>query len=126
MLHPALYLIRGIELSTDKLGNPDTVTPSAVVSNDAIAMMKFESGKKSAGIAYLLWFFLGLFGAHRFYLNDFWMGILVVASVIIGFLLIFPLLVAFGILLYDLFTIPSQVRAKNAELMAEIAYGGGM
>ncbi len=27
----------------------------------------YESGRKSLGVAYLLWFFLGLFGAHRFY-----------------------------------------------------------
>lgn len=27
----------------------------------------YEAGRKSTGIAYLMWFFLGLFGAHRFY-----------------------------------------------------------
>lgn len=27
----------------------------------------YESGRKSVGIAYLLWFFLGLLGVHRFY-----------------------------------------------------------
>ena len=27
-------------------------------------------------IAYLLWFFLGVFGAHRFYLGRFWTGLL--------------------------------------------------
>lgn len=29
----------------------------------------YEAGRKSAGVAYLLWFFLGTFGAHRFYLK---------------------------------------------------------
>ncbi len=29
----------------------------------------YEAGRKSAGIAYLLWFFLGTFGVHRFYLK---------------------------------------------------------
>ena len=27
----------------------------------------YEGGRKSLGLAYGLWFFLGLFGAHRFY-----------------------------------------------------------
>ncbi|EFO64976.1 Hypothetical protein GLP15_5234 [Giardia lamblia P15] len=31
-------------------------------------MVKFE-GEKSIGTTYILWFFLGLFGAHRFYLR---------------------------------------------------------
>lgn len=29
----------------------------------------YEANRKSLGLAYLLWFFLGLFGAHRFYLR---------------------------------------------------------
>lgn len=31
---------------------------------------------KSKGVAYLLWFFLGIFSAHRFYLGKFGSGIL--------------------------------------------------
>jgi len=30
-------------------------------------MMAFEANKKSVGLAYALWFFLGGFSAHRFY-----------------------------------------------------------
>lgn len=29
----------------------------------------YEADRKSLGVAYLFWFFLGLFGAHRFYLR---------------------------------------------------------
>ena len=36
-------------------------------SSEALTMMNFENNKKSEGVAFLLWFFLGLFGAHRFY-----------------------------------------------------------
>jgi TM2 domain-containing membrane protein YozV len=32
--------------------------------------------KKDTGIAYLLWFFLGLWGAHRFYTGDVGLGVL--------------------------------------------------
>ena len=37
--------------------------------SDAGLMMQYEAQKKSAVIAYLLWFFAGPLGAHRFYLG---------------------------------------------------------
>ena len=39
-------------------------------SNDMRMQMTFQAQKKSTGAAYLLWFFLGGFGAHRFYLGQ--------------------------------------------------------
>jgi TM2 domain-containing membrane protein YozV len=58
---------------------------------------------KSKGVAYLLWFFLGLFGAHRFYLEKIGTGIL--------YLLTFGV---FGIgWLIDLFTLGGQVDTYN-------------
>ncbi len=39
------------------------------ISNDTIAMMEFEANKKSVGVAYLFWLFLGFVGGHRFYLK---------------------------------------------------------
>ncbi len=54
-------------------------------------------------VAYLLWFFLGTFGAHRFYLEKPGTGIL--------YLFTFGL---FGIgWLVDFFTLPRQVRDAN-------------
>ncbi|WP_394002502.1 NINE protein [Xanthobacter versatilis] len=35
--------------------------------SDARALMLCEANKKSAVVAYLLWFFLGGLGGHRFY-----------------------------------------------------------
>ena len=32
-------------------------------------MMRYDANKKSVLLAYLIWFFLGLFGVHRFYLG---------------------------------------------------------
>jgi TM2 domain-containing membrane protein YozV len=59
---------------------------------------------KSKGTAYLLWVFLGPFGAHRFYLEKIGTGIL--------YLLTFGI---FGIgWLIDLFTLGTQVDAYNA------------
>jgi TM2 domain-containing membrane protein YozV len=58
---------------------------------------------KSKGVAYLLWFFLGVFGAHRFYLEKIGTGIL--------YLLTFGV---FGIgWLIDLFTLGGQVDTYN-------------
>jgi hypothetical protein len=46
------------------MGVPGGMRPGGV-SDDARAMMLFEANKKAPAIAYLLWFFLGLFGAHN-------------------------------------------------------------
>jgi len=58
---------------------------------------------KSKGVAYLLWFFLGIFGAHRFYLEKIGTGVLYLLT---GGLL--------GIgWLIDLFTLGGQVDTYN-------------
>lgn len=59
---------------------------------------------KSTLTAYLLWFFLGALGAHKFYLGKTVVGIIY---------LITAGLFGFG-LLYDLFTLGGQVKAYNA------------
>lgn len=68
---------------------------------------------KSKGTAYLLWFFLGGLGAHKFYLGKIGMGIL--------YLFTFGI---FGIGWFiDLFTLGSQVDNYNAIFMARTAMG---
>ena len=58
---------------------------------------------KETWIAYILWFFLGILGIHKFYVNKTGWGILYLfTGGIIGI----------GLLI-DLFTIPSQVRNYN-------------
>jgi TM2 domain-containing membrane protein YozV len=71
---------------------------------------------KSAGVAYLLWFFLGGFAAHRFYLRRTWSAVVFLAvwwggwaSIGIGVGIL--LLVAGAIWLFaDLFLIPGMAR----------------
>ena len=59
---------------------------------------------KSKGVAYLLWFFLGIVGAHKFYLEKIGMGILYFCT--------------FGLFfigwIIDLFTLGNQVDLYNA------------
>ena len=49
--------------------HPPGVQQGGGVSNDARVLMLYEANKKTALVAYLLWFFLGLFGGHNFYLG---------------------------------------------------------
>lgn len=59
---------------------------------------------KSKGIAYLLWFFLGVFGIHKFYLDKIAIGIIYFLTgglFLIGWI-------------YDLFTLGNQVDIYNA------------
>ncbi len=62
----------------------------------------------STVVAYLLWFFLGLFSAHRFYLGR-------PASAIFQ-ILTFLILIGFLWLLIDAFLIPGMVHRKRADL----------
>ena len=90
---------------------------------DTRKMMQFEANKKSAGVAYLLWFFFGMFGAHRFYLGSSGSGAVILAltlgsillmAVGIGLVTIFiPMLWVF----VDLFTIPGMARDYNNRLI---------
>ncbi|WP_225743777.1 TM2 domain-containing protein [Marinilactibacillus sp. Marseille-P9653] len=80
------------------------------------------NSKKSTGMAYLLWFFLGVFGIHRFYLNRKGSAIALLALfvtgwitsvILIGFLFLF----IGGIWLFvDLFLVAGMVRVENEKL----------
>jgi hypothetical protein len=50
-------------------GTRQTIQQQAGLSSDTRAMMLFEANKKTALVAYILWFFLGLLGGHNFYLK---------------------------------------------------------
>lgn len=61
--------------------------------------------QKSLAVAYILWFFFGLFGIQHFYLGKIGRGILYLLTAGV-----------FGIgWIVDLFTLPAQTRAVNAQ-----------
>lgn len=92
---------------------------------DTQQMMLYMSKKKSALIAYLLWFIGGGLGAHRFYLRSFGMAATELALFIFGLLIFIPALPIAIILLFfwgicviiDLFFIPSLTEKCNISVI---------
>ncbi|MFN3661738.1 NINE protein [Yoonia sp.] len=88
---------------------------------------RVANGKKSLGVAYLLLFFLGGFGAHRFYLGRMGTGFailfLVWGGVLLSAILIgIPMLIIGGIwVLVDIFLLPSMVELDTQRLRATAA-----
>ena len=100
------------------------------LSHDTQALMAFEANKKSAGVAYLLWFFTGGFGGHRFYLGRTGSAVAQLVLTILGWLLILAagvgilFLIPVGIwLLVDLFLIPGMIQEHNAAVMKRLNTG---
>lgn len=101
------------------------------IQQQQLVEQRLSNESKSTLIAYLLWFFLGGFGAHRFYLGKigsavgmlllFWIGIFTTV-LFIGWVL----LLAYGIWwLVDAFLISGMVdghrQAKRLQISNEIA-----
>lgn len=83
--------------------------------------------QKSTVVAYVLWFFLGGFGIHKFYLRQnlagaIYLGLYVLGwlTVLIGIGVFFFGLLAIGLII-DLFTMPGRVDRVNHGDMKQIA-----
>ena len=102
-----------------------TSQPSPM-SADARAMMLFEANKSSIVVAYLLWWFLGWAGGHRFYMgrpiSAIMMLLLSVIGTVLSWVLVgFLLLVPVGLWwLIDAFLIPGWIRDANYRLAREL------
>ena len=81
------------------------------------AEMMYRANAKSTGLAYVLWFFLGWFGVHRFYLGRTGSGL---AQLLLGLLGWLPLFIGWVILgiwwLVDALLIPGIARDDNERL----------
>ena len=91
-------------------------------------MMMYEANKKSMAVSYLLWFFLGSLGGHRFYNGKTGSAVAQLLMSILGFML----LVAAGLgiillipvwiwVLVDAFLIPGWIRIQNSLLAAQLS-----
>ncbi len=70
---------------------------------------------RSVGVAYILWFFFGILGVHKFYLG----------KPIIGVLYLFTAGLLFIGWFIDLFTIPGQVQRANERAVRGLAEAAG-
>lgn len=104
----------------------DMLPQAGAASSDTVRLMRYDANKRSTLIAYLLWFFLGVFGVHRFYLKHTKTGLAQLAITLISIPLAFigvGLITYFivGIwLLVDAFLIPGMVRGYNNELISRL------
>ena len=93
--------------------------------------MAYDAGKKSAGTAFLLWFFLGGFGGHRFYLGQTGPAIGMIVLNLLGWLTLvfvvgFFLLGALSIWwLVDAFLISGWVQKHNSDLAIRLGMAAG-
>jgi len=85
---------------------------------------QYDIEKKSLVVAYVLWFFLGYVGAHRFYLGRPLSGVIMLALSAVTLLLT---LVSFGVLgflwfvvglwwLIDVLLIPGMAAGRNSRI----------
>lgn len=71
---------------------------------------EYEDKKKTPLLAYLLWFFFGTLGGHRYYLGDIGMGIAMTLT--LGGLGFWALI--------DVFFIGKRIQSKNSKLEADL------
>ncbi len=94
--------------------------------SDAQRMMVYDAQKKSLVVAYLLWWFLGYFGAHRFYLGHIGSGVVMLILMLCSLFLTLIFIGIFGVLIVglwwvvDAFLIPGIVKRSNMRLAARI------
>jgi len=86
------------------------------VSNDTRVLMLFEANKKTALVAYLLWFFVGILGGHNFYLKRTGIAVtqLILSLTVVG------LVITCVWVLVDAFLIPGWVRNQNNLLAMQL------
>ena len=92
------------------------INQSGGLSNDTRVLLLYEANKKTALVAYLLWFFLGLFGGHNFYLGR--TGV-AVTQLILSLIFIGMVITIFWVLV-DAFLIPGWVRRQNNLLATQL------
>ncbi len=94
---------------------------------DTDRMMRYDANRKSALLAYILWFFLGWFGLHRMYLGRIGSGVVMLLLQGVSWLTHFILIgyVGFAILalwwLIDAVLIPGMTRDYNNRLIDQLA-----
>ena len=83
--------------------------------------LQYDAQKKSIAAAYILWLFLGTFGAHRFYLGHIGSGAIQLTLLLLGWVPFFLGWFILGIWwLIDAFLIPAQTERRNLETLERL------
>lgn len=99
------------------------MNPGAQVGMDAQTMMAYDTHKKDMAIAYVLWYFVGIFGAHRFYMGQNGSGAAMLTLTIVSIPLFFVVIGIFTYLavfiwwIVDAFILHEWVKNHNFHLM---------
>jgi TM2 domain-containing membrane protein YozV len=94
-----------------------------VLDHQTDASLMYDAHKKSALVAYLLWWFLGYFGAHRFYLGATVSGVIMLVLFLVSLCLTLAYVGLIGILavaiwwIVDAILIPGMVTEYNVRLI---------
>ena len=94
--------------------------------SDAAASMHYDANKRSVLVAYLLWFFLGWFAAHRFYAGRMTSGLIMLVVSLASWALTAILIGYLGLaliglwLLVDALLIPGMIRAHNRAIITAL------
>jgi len=97
-------------------GTRQAIQQQGGLSSDTRAMMLFEANKKTALVAYILWFCWGLLGRHNFYLKRTGVAVaqLLITLTVVG------MVITIVWVLVDAFLIPGWVRNQNNLLAARL------
>lgn len=100
--------------------------PPTGALRDAQAMLRYDANKKSVMVAYVLWFFFGWLGAHRFYLKRIASAVVMLVLCLVSVPLTIVLIGYLGLAvvgvwaLIDAFLIPGLTRDYNNRLITSL------
>jgi TM2 domain-containing membrane protein YozV len=100
--------------------------PPMGTHRDAQAMLRYDANKKSVMVAYVLWFFFGWLGAHRFYLKRIASAVVMLVLCLVSLPLTIALVGYLGLAvvgiwaLVDAFLIPGLTRDYNNRLITSL------
>jgi len=113
--------------ATQPVLRPTSAIPQRSTSDDMRALLYYQANARSAGIAYAFWFFLGMWGAHRFYCGKVGSAVAQLLITIISIPLCFVLIGLFPLsanaiwVLIDVFLISGWIRESNQRLAHLVA-----
>jgi TM2 domain-containing membrane protein YozV len=93
-----------------------TIEQQGGLSKDTRALMLYEANSNSVLVAYILWFFVGLFGGHNFYLKRIGVAVtqLILTITVVGSVITLVWIIV------DAFLIPGWVRNQNNLLAVQL------